>query len=189
MLVNSVFSSRSINFAFMAKAKPETAPARPLFEWFAGEPGRRGAFRARTGYSDGRITNWRSRGVPLAELGRIAGEMGLTYEEYLAEAGVPTKRVDGPVPANEEAHAVRRLRKALPAYRAYVLSLALTESHEKQQLFLDIMREHVPDRRSEETYGLPSRRAVHEPEAAGYKLPRPSAAGPRGTGQRAKKPR
>lgn len=176
----------------MAKAKPETAPASPLFKWFAGKPGRRSEFRLRTGYSDGRITNWNRRGVPLAELGRIAGEMGLTYEEYLAEAGVPSKRADGPVSQNiEEERAIRRLRKALPAYRAHVLSLALMESHEKQQLFLDIMREHGPDRRSEETYAIPSRQAVHETAATPYRLPptvkETSVGSHRGTGRIAKK--
>lgn len=89
----------------------------------------------------------------MGELGRVAGKMGLTYEEYLVEAGAPATNT-GPVSPNiEEAHAIRRLRKALPAYRAYVLSLALMESHEKQQLFLDIMREHVPDKEVAKAYG------------------------------------
>lgn len=135
------------------KAHPETVSATPLFDWFEVDKRRRREFVRQTGYSDGRITNWKSRGIPMAELGQVAARMGLSYEEYLIEAGAPAVSL-GPVAPNiEEAHAIRRLRKALPAYRAYVLSLALMESHEKQQLFLDIMREHVPDREVEKAYG------------------------------------
>ena len=159
MQVNSAFSQPLLHSAAMArgkpkpKAHPETVSAAPLFAWFAADKRRRRDFVRQAGYSDGRITNWKSRGIPMAELGKVSGRMGLTYEEYLVEAGVPAVST-GPVSPNiEEAHAIRRLRKALPAYRGYVLSLALMESHEKQQLFLDIMREHVPDREVEKAYG------------------------------------
>lgn len=136
-----------------AKAKPDTAPSGPLFDWFAADRKNRAKMRAE-GYSDGRITNWKSRGIPLAELGRVAHLMAITYDEYLALADVSIPNLDGPVSPNiEEAHALRRLRKAIPQYRAYVLSLALMESHEKQRLFLDIMQSHMPDRAVEKAYG------------------------------------
>src|SRR5688572_17298301 len=123
------------------KARPDTAPAKPLYEWFDADKANRAKLR-QAGYSDGRITNWKSRGIPLAELWRVANHMGISHDEYLALAGVSAPKLDGPVsPSLEEAHAIRRLRKALPQYRAYVLSLALMESHEKQRLFLDIMSE------------------------------------------------
>lgn len=156
MNVNGVFSSPYINSLFMGrgKAKPETAPAKVLFDWFAKQRDHRRDFVEKSGYSDGRITNWKTRGIPLAELARVAALIGLTYEEYLVEAGVQPPRFRSAVQPNiEEAHAIRRLRKALPAYRAYVLSLALMEDHQKQQLFLDIMREHVPNKAVEEAYG------------------------------------
>lgn len=135
------------------KAKPDTAPAEPLFDWFEADRQNRAKLRT-AGYSDGRITNWKSRGVPLAELGRVAHLMGIAYDEYLALADVSLPKLDGPVSPNiEEAHAIRRLRKALPAYRSYVLSLALMENHEKQRLFLDIMQEHIPNKTVERAYG------------------------------------
>lgn len=160
MEVNGAFRPLSINSPFMGKgkprqkAKPDTAPARPLFDWFAEQKERRRKFVGKMGYSDGRITNWKKRGIPLAELGRIAHAMGITYDEYMAFAGVAMPKIDGPVSPNiEEAHAIRRLRQAIPAYRSYVLSLALMESHERQQLFLDIMQTHVPNKAVEKAYG------------------------------------
>ena len=159
MQVNSTFSSLLLHSAAMArgkpkpKAHPETVSAKPLFAWFNADKRRRRDFVGQTGYSDGRITNWKSRGIPMAELGKVAGRMGFTYEEYLVEAGVPAGSA-GPVSPNmEETHAIRRLRKALPAYREYVLSLAKMESHEKQQLFLDIMQVHAPDKAVEKASG------------------------------------
>lgn len=71
----------------MAKATAQTVPAKPLFDWFKADRSRRPAFVKATGYSDGRVTNWKERGLPRAEVGRVAQFMGLTYEQYLAAAG------------------------------------------------------------------------------------------------------
>jgi hypothetical protein len=39
------------------------------------------------GYTDGRITNWKNRGIPRAEVGAVAQLMGVRYEDYLEAAG------------------------------------------------------------------------------------------------------
>lgn len=62
-----------------------TVSAGPLFEWFAMGKDNRARLRA-AGYSDGRITNWKSRGIPRAEVGNIAPFLGMTYEEYVHAA-------------------------------------------------------------------------------------------------------
>ncbi len=93
MLVNSAFRLMPINSPFMGRGKPDTAPAKPLFDWFKAKPGRRREFIAATGFSDGRVTNWKSRGIPLAALDRTARAMGLSYDEYMARAsGKPSPK-------------------------------------------------------------------------------------------------
>jgi len=62
-----------------------TVSAGPLFEWFENDRNNRAKLRE-AGYSDGRITNWKSRGIPRAEVGNIAPFMGMTYEEYVHAA-------------------------------------------------------------------------------------------------------
>lgn len=71
------------------KAAPETVSHRPLFKWFEADRKNRARLRA-AGYTDGRITNWKGRGIPRAEVAEVARFMGLTYEQYLAKAGHPT---------------------------------------------------------------------------------------------------
>lgn len=148
------------------KASADTVSSKPLFDWFRAERKRRSAFRA-AGYSDGRITNWKSRGIPRAELGRVANIMGMTYEEYLAAAGVEVKGGYGLRLQLEEAEAIKRLRNAIPDWRRYVLGLAMIDSHESQAIFLKTMRQAVPDRRVEKAFGdaphVAARRQVKEP--------------------------
>ncbi len=55
----------------------------------------------------------------------------------------------------EEAHAVKNLREALPEWRRYVLSLAMTTDKTRQRLFLDMLTEHVPDEKVAAAYGKP----------------------------------
>lgn len=69
----------------MTTIQTGTLPAGPLFEWFDQDRNNRARLRA-AGYSDGRITNWKSRGIPRAEVGNIAPFMGMTYEEYVHAA-------------------------------------------------------------------------------------------------------
>lgn len=64
--------------------------ARPLFRRI----GQRGgaAFGRRPGIdaSGQQVNNWKRRGVPEAKIGRIASELGITYEQYMQEAGLST---------------------------------------------------------------------------------------------------
>jgi len=47
------------------------------------------AFAKKIGESDQSLSNWRRRGIPPAKVGRIAAELGMTYEQYMREAGQP----------------------------------------------------------------------------------------------------
>lgn len=75
----------------MAKSKPDTVSADPLFKWFKADKKNRSALRD-AGYTDGRITNWKTRGIPRAEVGPVAKLMKITYERYLTDAGENTAR-------------------------------------------------------------------------------------------------
>lgn len=68
------------------KSLPQPVSAKPLFEWFDNDKANRGKLRA-AGLSDGQITNWNKRGIPRAQLDRIAPLMGMTTEQYLVAAG------------------------------------------------------------------------------------------------------
>lgn len=92
-----MFIAPPINSAFMAqgRAKPATVSAAPLFDWFKAEKSHRGRLRA-AGYTDGRITNWKKRGIPRAEVPAVAGHMGLTFEQYLVKAGEQVHQLEQP---------------------------------------------------------------------------------------------
>lgn len=55
----------------------------------------------------------------------------------------------------EEAQAIKNLRDAIPEWRRYVLSLAMTTDKQRQQLFLDMLAQHVPDEKVAAAYGRP----------------------------------
>jgi transcriptional regulator with XRE-family HTH domain len=61
--------------------------------------------------------------------------------------------------AVEEDQAIKNLRAALPKWRRYVLSLAMTTDHKAQALFLDMLSEHVPDEKVAAAYGKPPQRS------------------------------
>lgn len=69
-----------------------TISAGPLFDWFAQDRNNRAKLRA-AGYSDGRITNWKSRGIPRGEVGNIAPLMGMTYEQYILTADMRERKL------------------------------------------------------------------------------------------------
>lgn len=148
----------------MAKKLPDTVPAGPLFAWFKTDKKNRGKLR-QAGYSDGRITNWRVRGIPRGEVGAVAEIMATTYEQYLAAAGVDSQASGRPIPI-EDALALKRLQAALPDWRRYVLGLAMVESHDAQALLLRTMQQAVPDSRVEKFVGVAphaaSRRAAEK---------------------------
>jgi transcriptional regulator with XRE-family HTH domain len=83
--------------------------------------------------------------------------------------------------AIEEALAVKKLREAAPAWRRYVLSLAMVDKPQ-QDLLLQTMRQAVPDYKVEQAFGT----APHAREARAPLLYRRSKAAD--TGRKAKAP-
>jgi transcriptional regulator with XRE-family HTH domain len=55
----------------------------------------------------------------------------------------------------DEAQAVKNLRDANPKWRRYVLSLAMITDKQRQELFLDMLGQHVPDEKVAAAYGKP----------------------------------
>jgi hypothetical protein len=78
--------ARTINFLFMAKAEKKISST-PLF----GRLSKGGAAKIaeQLNVSEQVISNWKRRGVPAAEVGRIAAVLGISYEQYMLEAGRP----------------------------------------------------------------------------------------------------
>jgi transcriptional regulator with XRE-family HTH domain len=64
--------------------------------------------------------------------------------------------------AIEEALAVKKLRDSAPAWRRYVLSLAMVEKPQ-QDLLLQTMRQAVPDYKVEQAYGTAPHAKKREP--------------------------
>ena len=71
----------------------DSVSSKPLFDWFAQNRDNRAKLRAH-GYTHGRITNWKRRGIPLRQVGNVAELMGITYEQYLSQAVAATRRKD-----------------------------------------------------------------------------------------------
>lgn len=91
--VNSVLRKGILNYSFMdTTIYTSTISAGPLFDWFAKDKNNRAKLRT-AGYSDGRITNWKSRGIPRGEVGNIAPLMGMTYEQYILTAELRERRL------------------------------------------------------------------------------------------------
>lgn len=75
---------RSLNFLFMGKGDRKISAA-PLFERLG--RGGAAAFAKKINSSEQRVANWKRRGIPAAEVGTVAGALGMTYEEYMRAAG------------------------------------------------------------------------------------------------------
>ncbi len=99
------------------------------------------------------VNGWRTTGrVAKKHLTKIAELTGRPLEYFLGEN--PTVVLShGMKLAYEEAEAIKRLRDAEPAWRSYVLALAMSTDHTRQKLFLDVMREAVPDYKVERAFG------------------------------------
>ena len=63
--------------------------ADPLFTRLRERKGGAAAFARALNVSDQVLSNWKRRGIPAGELYRVAHALGITAEEYLAEAGKP----------------------------------------------------------------------------------------------------
>lgn len=68
------------------KPSPNSVSSKPLFDWLDGKPENRAKLKAEGGYSDGRITNWKPRGLPRAEVAKVAKIMGTNHDHYMSLA-------------------------------------------------------------------------------------------------------
>jgi transcriptional regulator with XRE-family HTH domain len=105
------------------------------------------------GRSISAVMQWESnetKNLKLDNLFKIADALGVEPRWLATGDGIKLKKLD-----IAEGEAIVRLRDALPKWRAYVLSLAMTTDHKRQQLFLDMLSEHVPDETVAAAYGKP----------------------------------
>jgi transcriptional regulator with XRE-family HTH domain len=105
------------------------------------------------GCSISAVMQWESnktKNLKLDNLFKIADALGLEARWLANGEGIKLKKIE-----IEEGEAITRLKDAMPAWRRYVLSLAMTRDHAKQQLFLDMLSEHVPDAVVAAAYGRP----------------------------------
>ncbi|TAK45239.1 MAG: XRE family transcriptional regulator [Betaproteobacteria bacterium] len=96
-----------------------------------------------SGVSISAVLQWESnktKNLKLEHLFKVADALGVEPKWLASGTGVKLKSF-----TIEEAEAISRLRNALPKWRRYVVSLAMITDHDRQQLFLDMLSEHVPD--------------------------------------------
>jgi transcriptional regulator with XRE-family HTH domain len=106
-----------------------------------------------SGVSISAVLQWESnktKNLKLDNLFKIADALGVEARWLATGAGVKLKSLE-----LAEREAIARLRDALPAWRKYVLNLAMTTDHQRQQLFLSMLAEHVPDEKVAAAYGKP----------------------------------
>lgn len=97
------------------------------------------------------VYEWRKTGrISKGYLEIIAAETARPLEYFLGSERGKVATNYGLSLTLEEAEAMKRLQKAIPRWRAYVLGLAMTESQEAQTLLLDTMTQVVSDRRVEQ---------------------------------------
>lgn len=86
--------------------------------------------------------------------GQLADFFGVPVHRLLADDFEPDEVFTGKADAinirAEELEALKRLRRALPAWRAYVLQLAMNDNRQAQGLLLRTMSAPVSDHRVEE---------------------------------------
>lgn len=103
--------------------------------------------------TDQAVNGWRKTGrIAKKHLPRIAAETGKPLEYFLGEDEGTVATNYGLVLKLEEAEAMKRLQKAAPDWRRYVLGLAMVEKTQ-QELLLHTMRQAVPDYKVEDAYG------------------------------------
>lgn len=97
------------------------------------------------------VYEWRKTGrVSKGYIELIAAETARPLEFFMGSDPGKVVANYGLTLSLEEAQAVKVLQRALPRWRAYVLGLALTDSHEKQKILLDTMTQNVSDSRVEQ---------------------------------------
>lgn len=94
----TVTTGRGINFVLMPKTdeKQIGIPAAPLLKRIGKSRGATAAFAKKLQIDHGRVSNWKKRGIPWAQLPRVAEALELTPDQYLAEAGLLKPRARQP---------------------------------------------------------------------------------------------
>lgn len=93
-------------------------PAAPLFERLGNSRGAAKKLAEKLNVSEQVVANWKRRGsIPWAELHRIAAYLGISPEQYLTEAGLPTHVARQPgAQYTLEAHTLLEDFRALPEW-------------------------------------------------------------------------
>lgn len=103
--------------------------------------------------TDQAVNGWRKTGrIAKKHLPRIAAETGRPLEFFLGDDLGGVHANYGLTLTLEQAEAVKRLQKADPDWRRYVLGLAMVD-RAQQELLLRTMRQAVPDYKVEEAFG------------------------------------
>lgn len=113
----------------------------------------------RAGVTKSAVSQWETGNIKTLQMSRVvkvADALGVEIRWLVTGDGIKLRAYSLPDPSLgiDEAEAIKNLRAADPAYRRYVISLALM-SPDKQQLMVQTMREAVPDSVVEAAYGRP----------------------------------
>lgn len=108
----------------------------------------------------GAVSQWEKgdvKNLRIERLYQVADALGVEARWLATGHGPQSIPKDGGLFSLEigEAEAVSRLRNAIPKWRRYVISLAMIDDQARQQLFLDMLSEHVPDEIVSTAYGVP----------------------------------
>lgn len=144
-------------------------PSGPLFARLA-KPGQAAKFARDIGLSHQRLTNWRRRGVPAAELPSITAALGMTVEQYLTEAGRPPtelRQSSSFYLTDDERELLELYRRASGRWKVAIKHMAKLRGDAAQDeaseslmvVLAKISAEPVPDGRVEDAYGLPPGRS------------------------------
>lgn len=148
------------------KARPELISHLPLFRWFEADKKNRAKLRD-AGYTDGRITNWKRRaGIPRAEIADVAAIMGLSYEDYLLEAGAAPNSVHQArasyVVGDDTLELLQGYTKAQPSWQLALRLLAPLPPEQQPKLWDAINKVLVGTGPREEITRVPLENSRHE---------------------------
>lgn len=141
----------SLNSLFMGEEEREMpVSALPLKVWLAGQGhGAKAALARKLRIDHGRLTNWLRRGIPHGKVYAIAAEMGLSYEQYRARAGVPSAM---PLQGSLETAALIDDFERLPAGLKAFVAFQTTELREIYESLPAYMQAGLKRRPTTESY-------------------------------------
>lgn len=138
-------------------ADEDRIPAALLFQRIDAVKGGSAEFARALEISPQRLSNWRTRGIPASALPRVAAQLGITVEAYLAASGRPVSRAEQPRAAyltNDEQQLLEHYRRATPNWQLTLRLLAKLPSEEHTTvsssvnvLLAKIAADAVPDER------------------------------------------